>query len=190
MGGVCLGTSTKAKGEYGTAADLPEGVTATVAGSQLVVKGPLGQVMKDLSKVPVNIALEGRRIVIRPYSTRKQALAVVNTVNSHLKNMVTGVTKGFTYRLKVVYAHFPISVKTKGDQVHVENFYGERSPRIAQIVGHCTVTVEGDDVVVRGISIEDVGQTAANIEQATTVRRKDQRVFLDGVYVYEKERRR
>jgi large subunit ribosomal protein L6 len=100
--------------------------------------------------------------------------------------MVTGVTKGYTYKVKVVYAHFPISVKTKGDEILVENFVGERSPRVAKIVRACKVSVEGDDVVIKGVSVEDVGQTAANLEQATKIKRKDQRVFLDGLYIYEK----
>ena len=90
--------------------------------------------------------------------------------------------------MKVVFAHFPITVKVKGKEVHVENFYGERSPRVAQIVGDCKASVQGDDVIIQGINVEDVGHTAANLEQATKVRRKDQRVFLDGLYVYEKVR--
>jgi large subunit ribosomal protein L6 len=109
-------------------------------------------------------------------------------MRSIINNMITGVTKGFTYKLKVAFAHFPITVKVKGDEVHVENFYGERAPRVAKIVGNCKIEVEEDDVIVKGVSIDDVGQTAANIEQATTVKRKDQRVFLDGVYIYEKRR--
>lgn len=184
-----MATSIEQKRDSIATVDLPQGVTSIISGSQISITGPLGQTAKDFSKVPVKIALEGRRIVIQPFSTRKRALAVMNTVRSHTENMVKGVTTGFAYRLKVVYAHFPITVKVKGQQVHIENFYGERSPRTAQIVGSCKVNVEGDDVVVRGVSIEDVGQTAANIEQATKVRRKDQRVFLDGVYVYEKGRK-
>ena len=112
---------------------------------------------------------------------------LINTVTSIVNNMVTGVTKGYVYRLKVVYAHFPITVKTKGSQVLVENFVGERSPRVSLIVGDCKVTVEGDDVLVKGVSLEDVGQTAANVELATKIKRKDQRIFLDGVYIYHKE---
>jgi len=70
--------------------------------------------------------------------------------------------------------------------VSVENFMGERSARVSQILGDCKVTVEGDDIIIKGVSLEDVGQTAANLEQITKIKRKDQRIFLDGVYVYEK----
>jgi large subunit ribosomal protein L6 len=94
--------------------------------------------------------------------------------------------KGFTYKLKIVFSHFPISVKVKDKTVLIENFTGERNPRKARIVGDAQVRVESEDVVVQGINLEDVSQTAGNIEQATRVRRKDPRIFLDGIFVYEK----
>jgi large subunit ribosomal protein L6 len=166
---------------------VPEGVTASLAGRVLKIKGKLGEARKDFDKVNVNVGVEGNKVVVSPFSKKKKDNVIINTALSHVSNMITGVTKGYTYRLKVVYAHFPISVKTKGDQILVENFVGERSPRVAKIVGDCKVSVEGDDVVIKGISVEEVGQTAANVELATRIRRKDQRIFLDGIYIYQKE---
>jgi len=167
---------------------IPDNVTVSFDESTLKAKGPLGECSKNFSAIPIQIKVEGNSIVVKTSAKRKRDYALLNTTKSHIKNMLKGVTKGFEYRLKIVYAHFPISVKVKGQEVHIENFYGERLPRVAKIVGNCKVSVEGDDIVVRGVSIEDVGQTTANIEQATAVRRKDQRVFLDGVYMYEKRR--
>ncbi len=170
-----------------TAIEFPEGVKAALQGRTLSVKGKLGEAKKEFDKINVNIAVDGNKVLISPFSTKKKDNVIINTVTSIVNNMVTGVTKGFTYKLKVVYAHFPITVKTKGNQILVENFVGERSPRVSQIVGDCKVSVEGDDIVVKGVSLEDVGQTAANVELATKIRRKDQRIFLDGVYIYHKE---
>lgn len=167
--------------------ELPPGVTAALAGRTLSVKGKLGEAKKHFDKVNVNLSVEGNKVSISPFSLKKKDNVIVNTVVSLVNNMITGVSKGYTYRLKVVYAHFPISVKTKGGEIHVENFVGERSPRIAKIVGACKVAIEGDDVIVKGVSVEDVGQTAANVELATKIKRKDQRIFLDGVYIYQKE---
>jgi large subunit ribosomal protein L6 len=175
------------EGVQQTAVEMPEGVKATLEGRNLSIRGKLGEAKKRFDKINVNIALSGNRVLISPFSSKKKDNVIINTVASLVNNMVTGVTEGYTYRLKVVYAHFPITVKTKGDQVLVENFVGERSPRVSQIVGDCKVTVEGDDIVVKGVSLEDVGQTAANIELATKIKRKDQRIFLDGVYIYHKE---
>ena len=167
--------------------EMPEGVTVALQGRTLSIKGKLGEARKDFDKIYVNIGVDGNRVLFSPFSAKKKDNVIINTVTSIVKNMVKGVTKGFTYRVKVVYAHFPITVKTKGRQVLVENFVGERSPRVSEIVGDTKVTVEGDDVIVKGVSLEDVGQTAANIELATKIRRKDQRVFLDGLYIYHKE---
>jgi large subunit ribosomal protein L6 len=166
---------------------MPEGVTANLKGRQLLIKGKLGEVAKDFEKVNVNISVANNRVEFTPFSEKRKDNVVMNTVLSLINNMVTGVTKGYTYRLKIVYAHFPISVKTKGDEILVENFVGERSPRVAKIVGKCKVSTEGDDVIVKGVSLEDVGQTAANVEQATKIKKKDQRIFLDGLYIYQKE---
>ncbi|TLY01740.1 MAG: 50S ribosomal protein L6 [Thaumarchaeota archaeon] len=165
---------------------LPEGVTASLEGRSFAVKGKLGTIRKDFARINVEIQVEGGSVLIRPFSARKKDSTVSNTVHSIVRNMVKGVTHGYTYRLKVVYAHFPISVKTKGDAVVVENFVGERSPRVSRIIGDCKVTTEGDDVVVKGVSLEDVGQTSANLELATKIKRKDQRIFLDGIYIYQK----
>ena len=102
--------------------------------------------------------------------------------------MIKGSTKGFTYKLKIVFAHFPITVKIKGKEISVDNFFGERSSRNSKIIGDDTkVTVQGEDVIISGSNIENVSQTAANLELATRIKNKDSRVFLDGVYIYSKE---
>ena len=101
--------------------------------------------------------------------------------------MMLGVIHGVTYKMKVVFAHFPPNVKVEGDRLIVENFYGEKAPRSAKILKGVTVTVQGDDVILEGIDVETVGQTAANIQHSTKLRRKDPRKFHDGIYVYEKQ---
>ena len=52
---------------------------------------------------------------------------MTNTARSIITGMIKGVEKGHTYRLKIIFAHFPITVKVKGREVHVENFFGEDS---------------------------------------------------------------
>ncbi len=181
-------TKTKKKDQPEERVEVPEGLEATFTDHILVIKGPLGEVKRDFTKVTANVTLDGNIVKVTPFSSRKKHMSTMNTGRSLIRNMILGVTKGFTYKLKIAFAHFPITVKVKGDEVHVENFYGERAPRVSKIVGDCKVEAQEEDVIVRGTSLDDVGQTAANIEQATRVKNKDQRVFLDGVYVYEKRR--
>jgi large subunit ribosomal protein L6 len=167
--------------------EAPASVTIRKEGNFIEVKGKLGKVKKDFTKLPATVTVEGNKITIKPYGTRKRDLAVANTARSIITAMIKGVEKGYTYKLKIIFAHFPISVKVKGKEVYVENFFGERSARISQIIGEATkVSVVGEDVVIQGPSLEDVSQTAANIELSTKTKGKDQRVFLDGLYVYSK----
>ena len=168
--------------------EAPAGVSIRKQDNLLEIKGKLGNVKKDFTKLPATVTVEGNKIMIKPYGRRKRDLAVTNTARSVISGMIKGVEKGYTYKLKIIFAHFPISVKVKGKEIHVENFFGERSARISQIVGDATkVSVIGEDVIVQGPSLEDVSQTAANIELSTKTKGKDQRVFLDGLYIYSKE---
>lgn len=168
--------------------EIPEGVEATVEGRTVKIKGPQGELERNFSSAPVTIRKEKDKIIIEMVWPRKKEASIVGTVSSHIKNMITGVTKGFTYKLKIVFAHFPASIKIDGKNVLIENFCGEKHPRIAKIVGDAKVTIKEDDILVQGINIEDVSQTATNIEQATKIKNKDPRVFLDGIYIYEKSR--
>jgi len=172
--------------EKSESVEIPEGVDVKVIGREVTVEGPKGRLVRDFSHAPVSISIADGRVIVKAYWPRKKESAVVGAIRSHIKNMITGVTKGFTYKLKIVFSHFPINVSVKGDRVIIENFTGERNPRKARIRGEAKVRVKGDDVIVTGIDIEEVAQTAANIEQATNIKNKDPRVFLDGIYVYEK----
>lgn len=168
--------------------EIPSDVTVTESNKELLVKGKLGSISKNFVKLPASIKIVDNTITILPYGKRKRDLAISNTAKSLIANMIQGVQKGYTYKLKIVYAHFPISVKIKDRAVHIENYYGERSARISKIIGVTTkVTTQGDDIVVSGPNLEQVSQTAANIEASTKVKNKDQRVFLDGVYIYSNE---
>ena len=167
---------------------LPSEVSITKQENLIVTKGSFGSVQKDFTKMPAIIDLQDNKITIKSQGNRKKDFALVNTLQSVINNMIKGSSQGFTYRLKIVFAHFPISIKIKGKVVVVENFFGERSPRTSKIIGNDTkVSVEGEDVIVKGPNIENVSQTAANLELATRIKNKDSRVFLDGVYIYSKE---
>ena len=107
---------------------------------------------------------------------------MIGTFVAHINNMIKGVTEGFEYKMKTVFSHFPIKTSVDGNEFVIKNFLGERSPRRAKILDGVTVEVKGDDITIQGINKERVGQTVANIERATKVKKRDVRVFQDGVY--------
>ncbi len=165
---------------------VPDNVNVSLDGKKVIVKGAKGSLTRDFSFATVAIEGDGKNIRIWAKWPRKKEAALVGTIASHIQNMITGVTKGYTYKLKIVFSHFPISVKLQGKSILIENFTGERRARSIEIAGDVKVKIEPDDIIVEGIDLEHVSQTAANIEQATRVRNKDPRVFLDGIYVYER----
>lgn len=169
---------------------IPENVHIALKNNLIEVSGPLGTLIEDFSHAPVKIELnDNKEIVVYAYWPKVKEVAIVGTVASLIKNLIKGVTKGFTYKLKIVYSHFPVTIKVNENEkkIIIENFIGEKSPRIAKIVGNVKVKVKADDIIVQGLNLKEVSQTASNIEQATKIKKKDQRVFLDGIYIYEKK---
>jgi large subunit ribosomal protein L6 len=166
---------------------VPDGVEVKIDGRKVTVKGAKGTLARDFFYVPIFMEAKNDKTVrVWAEWPRKKEASLVGTIHSHIQNMITGVQKGFSYKLKIVFSHFPISVKVQDKTVMIENFTGERRARRVKVIGDVKVKVESEDVVVEGINLEDVSQTAANIEQATKVKKKDPRVFLDGIYVYER----
>jgi len=165
---------------------IPEDVEVTLEGRKVSVKGPKGTLVRNFQHASISMEVDGKTVRIWAEWPRKREASLVGTIYSHIQNMIKGVTKGFTYKLKIVFSHFPISVKVREKTVLIENFTGERNPRKAKIAGNANVKIESEDIVVQDLDLENVSQTAANIEQATKVKRKDPRIFLDGIYVYER----
>ncbi|WNY25572.1 50S ribosomal protein L6 [Methanolapillus millepedarum] len=172
--------------EFTEIVEIIPGVTVKYENHIMTVKGPKGQNVREFYYPGIDIAVNGAEITVDTENPKKQYKAMVGTFASHLKNMIHGVTEGFEYKMTIVYSHFPMQTKVNGKTFVISNFLGEKKPRIAKIVGETTVKINGNSVVVTGINKEDVGQTTANIEQKTKIKRFDPRVFQDGIYVVDK----
>lgn len=169
---------------------IPDDVTVSIDGRLIKIMGPKGEIARELWYPHITIQqTEGALLVDvdNPAAVRKKQKAMVGTMTSHLTNMIDGVTTGYKYVMKMVYSHFPIQLRIDGNKFTIGNFLGEKKDRMARIVDGVDVEINGDMVVVTGINKESVGQTAANIEQATKIKSRDPRVFQDGIYVVGKE---
>lgn len=156
--------------------EIPDGVTFQVDGSKVSAKGPQGEVVKVFSK-NATVKLEGNKLSV----TADKALK--GTIESLLNSMAIGVNVGFTKKLKVLYAHFPISIEVKGQNITIKNFLGERQPRKTVLVGSTKLEIKGQNLTVSGPDKEAVGQTAANLRTKTKIKDKDGRIFQDGIYL-------
>ena len=167
---------------------VPDNVKVNLNGSMLQVQGPLGNTYKNFKKIPVIIEINDKKILLKKTGERKKHHAILNTAKSLIQTLCIGVVDGFTIKMKIVYSHFPVTVKVEDKKILIENFQGERAPRISMIKGDTKVVVKGDDIIITGPVLTDVSQTSANIQLKSKVKNKDHRVFLDGIYRYSKSK--
>ena len=166
--------------------EAPEGVKLELKGMKVTVTGPKGSLDRNFNGEPVDMSFAKNKITLSVAFPRKKELAMLGTIQAHVNNMITGVTQGYTYKLTIVYSHFPITVEVKPQEVLIKNLYGQRNPRRAKILGETKVKVDGDELIITGINKEHVGQTSANIQEICKLRgklHKDPRRFMDGIWL-------
>lgn len=164
---------------------IPEGIDVTVKEGLVTVASREATLERRFRHPRVVVKRDNDEIVVSCEQPKKREAALVGTFTAHIRNMVIGITDGYECSMRIVYSHFPMKVSVEEDEgvVLIENFLGERHPRFAKIAGDAKISVSGDTVRITGHSKEDVGQSAANIEQATKIRGYDPRVFQDGIYI-------
>ncbi len=165
--------------------EIPDEVESTYEDGVLKLEKNGNSVSKRLEHAQVDVETSNGEIVLSADSDRQDIKSISNAFRGHVLNMVEGLESEHEYRMKAVYAHFPMDVSVQGDEVVIDNFMGERNPRTAQILDGVSVEIDGEEVVVRGPNKEKAGQTAANIEQACKKGDRDPRNFQDGVYITE-----
>jgi len=166
---------------------IPDNVELSIDKNVVTLKGEKGTLSKTLFHPSVELKLKNKNLEIScPGSHKRKERALVGTFKAHINNMIRGVTEGFEYKMRTVFSHFPIKTSVEGNEFVIQNFLGERSPRRAQILDGVNIEIHGEDIVLSGIDKEKLGQTAANIEKATRVKRRDVRVFQDGIYIVSK----
>ncbi|KAG8852390.1 hypothetical protein FRB96_008736 [Tulasnella sp. 330] len=178
---------------------IPKGVTATVDARIITIKGPRGELVRDLHHISMDIRLISNAkkadklpiIHLAVWNGVRKHVACLRTIKSSILNMIKGVTQGFLYKMRLVYAHFPINciIQEEGRAVEIRNFLGEKIVRrVAMLPGVEIIEskAQKDELILQGNDINNVSQSAASIKGSCLVRNKDIRKFLDGIYVSEK----
>jgi large subunit ribosomal protein L6 len=166
---------------------IPPEVSLEVSGNIVKVKGPKGELEREFEtkteKGSVKIEKVENKVRVSSESENRKVKALVGTIIAHIRNMIIGVTKGFVYKLRGVYSHFPFNIKVEPDKVLILNFLGERAPRVAKRVEGVEVKVDGLEITLTGIDKEKVGLMANRLELATRITARDRRTFQDGIYL-------
>mmetsp|Transcript_25109 Transcript_25109/g.18908 ORF Transcript_25109/g.18908 Transcript_25109/m.18908 type:complete len:154 (-) Transcript_25109:38-499(-) len=131
---------------------------------------------------------KGQFLSVKIYNATKKMACSCKTAASLVKNMITGVTRGYRYKMRLVHAHFPINagIPKDGKSIEVKNFLGGKKVHKIPMLGGtiCKMSAElKDEVIFEGIDNQMVSLTCAQISQSCKIGDKDDRKFLDGVYV-------
>lgn len=166
--------------------ELPEGFEADYENGTLTVTHEGEEVDRKLEHALVDVNVENGEVVFEALESKRSIESIAKTFSSHLKNMIEGLQNEHVYKMKGVYAHFPMTIKKENNEVVIENFMGERKPRRIDIAEGVDVEVDGEDLTLRSPDKEAVGLTAGRIEQACSKGNRDPRTFQDGVYITSK----
>ena len=167
--------------------EIPEGVEVSLdENNTLIVKGPEGENKRTFKILSLDFDKKDNTLVIGSEKATKVEKKYMNTIVAHIKNMIKGVQKKFEYKLKICFSHFPMTIDIKEREGTIKNFLGEKFPRKVKIPEKVEVKIEGEFITIISLDKELAGQTAANFEKATNIRKRDKRIFQDGIFIIEK----
>jgi len=172
--------------DYFKEIEIPEGVEVTIDGGLISVKGPEGKNKREFPLRNLELKKKDNKVVIGKKGSTKREKKLINSMKAHIENMVKGVQEKFEYTLKVCSSHFPMTVEASGRELTIKNFLGEKTPRKAIIPEGSEVNVDKEIITVKSTDKEIAGRAAATIERSTQLRKKDRRVFQDGIYITNK----
>ncbi|CAI5531282.1 unnamed protein product [Closterium sp. Naga37s-1] len=173
--------------------DIPKDVKLEIKAKKVRVTGPRGKLFRDFRHLNLDFQIveDGTKLKVDAWFGTRKTMASIRTAISHVQNLIKGVTVGFKYKMRLVYAHFPInsSISGSADSIEIRNFLGEKKVRKVAMLEGVTITRSEkvkDELILEGNDIELVSRSAALINQVCHVKKKDIRKFLDGIYVSEK----
>jgi large subunit ribosomal protein L6 len=177
---------TKMKKEISQKIEIPEGIEIIIEGNIINVKGPQGENRKKFDMKNLQVRKEQNHLAIGCKKATKKEKKRINTMIAHIKNMISGASKKFEYRLKICFSHFPITAEVRGNEIIIKNFLGERADRKLKISDKVNVDINKESITVSSADREIAGQAAADIERATKINKRDRRVFQDGIFIINK----
>lgn len=138
---------------------IPAGVTVTISGKHVHVKGPKGELDRHFSDL-VNIAEEGEEVIVTTVDETREANAQHGLTRTLIHNMVVGVSEGFEKKLELTGVGYRATLKGK----NLDLSLGFSHPVIYEAPHDITFEVpDNTHITVKGISKEQVGQVAAEI---------------------------
>ena len=138
---------------------IPTGVTVTAADQTITVKGPKGELRRVFPRQVQVVIADGAVAVDVVNKEEKKERALWGTIAAHIKNMLKGVTVGFSKELEIDGVGFRASMQGKDLKLEV----GKSHPVIYAVPAGATVSVDKNKIKIESPDIELLGQVAADI---------------------------
>lgn len=167
--------------------EIPSGINAILENEFIILKNGSNEIKRKLNQV-IDAKIEGNKIIISTKKSTKRERKMFGTAKAHIRNMIKGLNENFKYKLQTASVHFPMTLthdKTTNELV-VKNFLGEKKDRRIKLIEGVNVKLNKETIELDSADIEKAGQAAANIENGTKVRKRDRRIFQDGIFIIEK----
>ena len=140
---------------------IPDGVTVSVNGNVVDVKGPKGELNLEFSKL-VSVVVEDGVVLTKQIKPSKDANVMQGTTNSLISNMITGVSKGYDKGLEAVGVGYRFQVS--GNKITINAGYSH--PVVMEAPVGLTVTSESNtEITIHGIDKQKVSEFAANVRK-------------------------
>jgi len=165
---------------------IPKGVEVNLEGSTITIKGNEGENKRTFKTSNLVFEKKDDEIIVGCKKATKKEKKMIRTTKAHIENMIKGVGEKYEYKLKICFSHFPMTVDIQDNKATIKNFLGEKIPRRLKFPKGAEVKVEGSIITINSVDKEIAGQAAANFEAATKIRKKDRRVFQDGIFIINK----
>ncbi|MEK6891317.1 MAG: 50S ribosomal protein L6 [Nanoarchaeota archaeon] len=171
--------------------EFPEGFEFNFEGSKVSVSKSGQHLNRIFDLKNIKLKKQGNELIIESEKATKRERKMIKTIVAHVNNMIKGLNEKFEYKLEIVYVHFPITLEHHKDkhELIIKNFLGEKKPRVCKLVPGSELEINKNIIIIKAHSKEVAGQTAANLEKATKIRKRDRRKFQDGIFIVEKNRR-
>lgn len=140
---------------------IPDGVTVSVNGNVVDVKGPKGELTLEFSKL-VSVVVEDGVVLTKQIKPSKEANVMQGTTNSLISNMITGVSKGYDKGLEAVGVGYRFQVS--GNKITINAGYSH--PVVMEAPKELSVTSESNtEITIHGIDKQKVSEFAANVRK-------------------------
>jgi len=167
--------------------EIPQGITLNLDKGVFQIKGPKGEVKKELHNPKVKASISNNSVIFEAEKGTQREKRLIKAYIAHLKSAIKGVNQGHVYKLRICSGHFPMTVSMKGNVFEIKNFVGETIPRTLPLMDGVKITIDGHFVIVESVDKEKAGQTSASIEKMTRRAPFDKRIFQDGIFIIEKD---